>query len=355
VTPPPPPPGDTTPPTLTIANHASEVTASGNITFDFTFSEDVGTSFAASDVVVSGGSAGAFTRISPTVYSLVVIPAALASGTAAVSVPVGAFSDPSGNANLALSQASQAYDTTHAGWNMVWSDEFDTPGLPDASKWDYDTGRNREGWFNDEKQYYSRERLENAKVEGGNLIITARKEALSSAPDWGGQQYTSARLLTRGKASWTYGLMEVRAKLPCGVGTWPAIWMLGTGGRWPDDGEIDIMEQVGRDPNVILGTVHTLSGFGGGGVGDRTTLTDACTAFHTYRLTWTSDKIIMGVDGADYFTYAKTAGASNAQWPFDRPQFMILNLAIGGTLGGAIDNSIFPREMQVDFVRVYQR
>jgi beta-glucanase (GH16 family) len=131
--------------------------------------------------------------------------------------------------------------------------------------------------------------------------------------------------------------------------------MLGTGGRWPDDGEIDIMEQVGSDPSVILGTVHTLSGFGGGGHGGRTTLADvSCADFHTYRLTWTSDKIIFGVDGVDYYTYAKPVGATNAEWPFDRPQFLILNVAIGGTLGGAIDNSIFPREMQVDFVRIYQ-
>ena len=114
-------------------------------------------------------------------------------------------------------------DTTLAGWTLVWSDEFSTAGLPDATRWDYDTDRNRTGWFNGELQYYARERLENAKVEGGSLVITARRENLTSASDYGGQNYTSARLVTRGKAAWKYGFFEVRAKLPCGGGAWPAI------------------------------------------------------------------------------------------------------------------------------------
>ena len=131
------------------------------------------------------------------------------------------------------------------GWTLVWNDEFDVNGLPDASKWGYDTERNQLGWYNNEKQYYSANRLANASVQNGMLTITARKESLTGAADYGGQSYTSARLITRGKASWTYGFSEVRAKLPCSLGTWPAIWMLGTKGSWPDDGEIDIMEQRG--------------------------------------------------------------------------------------------------------------
>ena len=143
---------------------------------------------------------------------------------------------------------------------LVWSDEFETPGLPDATKWAHDTARNRDGWFNNELQYYADRRPENARVENGRLVITARQERLSSAPDFGSQNYTSARLITQGLASWTYGHFEVRAKLPCGLGTWPAIWMLGTGGRWPDDGEIDIMEQRGTSAlakREVLGTLHT--------------------------------------------------------------------------------------------------
>ena len=176
---------------------------------------------------------------------------------------------------------------------LVWSDEFSVNGLPDANKWDYDTDRNKAGWYNNELQYYARDRLENARVEGGRLIITARREDLSSAADWGGQHYTSARLLTRGKASWTYGFVEVRAKLPCALGTWPAIWMLGTGGTWPDDGEIDIMEQRGTsavEKGRVLGTIHTraynyFNGTLGPGQGSNTAVPDACTAFHNYQLT----------------------------------------------------------------------
>ena len=122
--------------------------------------------------------------------------------------------------------------TLPAGYTLVWSDEFNTTGLPDAAKWNYDTGRNKAGWYNNELQYYSAARLENAELRDGNLVITARKERMSSAADWGGQPYTSARLLTAGKAAWTYGYFEIRAKLPCGKGTWPAIWTLGSGGDW---------------------------------------------------------------------------------------------------------------------------
>ncbi len=243
-----------------------------------------------------------------------------------------------------------------AGWVLVWSDEFDVNGLPDSSRWDYDTDRNAQGWYNSELQYYARARPENARVEGGRLIITARRENLTSASDYGGQNYTSARLVTRGKAQWTYGFVQVRAKLPCGVGTWPAIWMLGSKGAWPDDGEIDIMEQTGRAPTQILGTVHTKAYNGSIGTqkGSSTTLSDACSAFHNYQLTWTADKIQMGVDDVNYFEYANPKTNDYNQWPFGNPQYLLLNLAIGGTLGGSVDNAIFPVQMEVEHVRVYQ-
>ena len=250
--------------------------------------------------------------------------------------------------------------TTVAGWTLVWSDEFNVDGLPDSAKWDYDTDRNKVGWFNGELQYYARDRPENARVEGGSLVITARRENLTSASDYGGQNYTSARLVTRDKASWTYGFVEVRAKLPCGGGTWPAIWTLGTGGRWPEDGEIDLMEQTGANKGQVLGTIHTraynyYNGSLGVGQGSATPVADACTAFHKYQLTWDANAVTIGVDGSNYFTFAKAPGAANDRWPFDNPQYLLLNLAVGGVLGGAVDNASFPNRMEVDYVRVYQR
>ena len=250
--------------------------------------------------------------------------------------------------------------TTLAGWTLVWSDEFNVDGLPDSAKWDYDTDRNKVGWFNGELQYYARDRPENARVEGGSLVITARRENLTSASDYGGQNYTSARLVTRDKASWTYGFVEVRAKLPCGGGTWPAIWTLGTGGRWPEDGEIDLMEQTGANKGQVLGTIHTrawnyYNGSLGVGQGSATPVADACTAFHKYQLTWDANAVTIGVDGSNYFTFAKAPGAANDRWPFDNPQYLLLNLAVGGVLGGAVDNASFPNRMEVDYVRVYQR
>jgi beta-glucanase (GH16 family) len=241
-----------------------------------------------------------------------------------------------------------------AGYQLVWSDEFDQPGLPDVTRWDYDTDRNRLGWYNNERQYYARGRAENAVVSGGQLLITARKESLSSAADWGGQAYTSARLLTRGKAAWTYGFFEVRAKLPCGVGTWPAIWTLGTGGRWPQDGEIDIMEQVGSNPSRVFGTVHTQAGYAGNSRSGGIQITDACTAFHNYQMTWTADAIEFAVDGLVYHRYPNPRSGV-AAWPFDAPQYLLLNIAIGGDLGGPVDDRIFPVTMAIEHVRVYRK
>lgn len=250
-----------------------------------------------------------------------------------------------------------------AGMTLVWSDEFDTPGLPDPGKWLHDTERNRAGWYNNELQYYADRRLENARVENGRLLITARQERLTSAPDFGGQNYTSARLITRGLASWTYGFFEVRAKLPCGLGTWPAIWMLGTGGRWPDDGEIDIMEQRGTSDAAkreVLGTVHTAAyNWQGGSLGvargASTALPDACTRFNNYQMSWDADRITIGVNDVNYFEFRNPKNGDRTQWPFDAPQYMILNVAMGGDLGGAVNNSQLPAVMEVEYVRVYQR
>lgn len=246
---------------------------------------------------------------------------------------------------------------------LVWSDEFDSGDLPDARKWVHDTERNKLGWYNNELQYYAANRPENARVENGRLIITARQETLSSTSDWKDQTYTSARLITRGLASWTYGYFEVRAKLPCGLGTWPAIWMLGSGGTWPDDGEIDIMEQRGTSAAAkreVLGTLHTRAYNWSGGTlgvarGAATPLPDACTNFNNYQMIWDANRIAIGVNGTHYFEFRNPNNGDRAQWPFDAPQFMILNLAIGGDLGGAVDNAALPAVMEVEYVRVYQR
>ena len=244
---------------------------------------------------------------------------------------------------------------------LVWSDEFDVAGLPDAGRWSYDTERNSAGWYNNELQYYSNARPENSRVDNGMLVITARREDLSTLglPDWSGQKYSSARLITRDRASWTYGFIEVRAKLPCGTGTWPAIWMLSTPPQtaWPDDGEIDIMEHVGFDPGVVHGTVHT-------GAYNHTrnnqrsatkTVADACNEFHRYQLNWTRTRITIGIDDRNYYQYSND-DSGNAEWPFDSPQFLILNIAVGGDWGGqmGVNDSVFPVQMEVDYVRVYQ-
>jgi len=243
-----------------------------------------------------------------------------------------------------------------AGWKLVWSDEFEQAGLPSADKWMFDTERNKAGWYNNERQYYSKDRLENARVADGKLTITALKEQLSSAPDFGGQAYTSARLLTRGKASWTYGFFEIRAKLPCGLGTWPAIWMLGTKGAWPEDGEIDIMEHVGKNKGQILGSAYTHFYNWANGTGNTkaTTVNDACDVFHNYQLYWDQNQLAIAVDDKYYFQFVNAKTGDYKKWPFDQLQYLILNLAIGGDLGGAVDDSIFPSRFEIDYVRVYQ-
>ena len=354
-----PTPVDSTPPAVTISSSAAGITATGKVTFTFRFSENVGTSFTVEDVQLTQGTVSAFERVSGMLASAQVTPPANMLGSLQVTVAASSVADAAGNGNLQRVALSQPFDTralpngVPAGHVLVWSDDFDTDGLPDPARWDYDTDRNRLGWYNNELQYYARDRAENARVIGGRLQITARRENLAAFGDWGGQRYSSARLVTRGRASWTHGFFEIRAKLPCGQGTWPAIWMLGTGGTWPDDGEIDIMEQVGSAPTRILGTIHTLES-GGPGTGSATQVPDACKAFHDYQLTWAPGEIQIGVDNRVYYR-ATDSGRGLAAWPFEAPQYLLLNLAIGGTLGGAVDDSIFPVTMEIDHVRVYQR
>ena len=282
------------------------------------------------------------------VASLVVRDAALSSAAATVTV-------------IASGGTLVNSGTVPAGYTLVWSDEFTSSAaqLPDASKWAYDTSQNSAGWYNNELQYYASGRTQNSVLQGGKLTITARKESLAgTVGDWGGQQYTSARLFTKGKASWTYGFFEIRAKLPCGAGTWPAIWTLGsTVNTWPAQGEIDIMEQTGRDKGAVSGTIHTLAGSGANGSTASTPLADACTAFHNYQIKWTANAIAFYVDGVAYRpAYVNPSpGVANNAWPFDKPQYLLLNLAVGGDLGGAVnDATLSTTSLEVDYVRVYQ-
>jgi DUF1680 family protein/beta-glucanase (GH16 family) len=255
-------------------------------------------------------------------------------------------------------------------WKLVWSDEFNEPGFPDPEKWSYETGF----IANNEAQFYTRERKENARVEGGMLTIEARKERwpnpafdpAKKASSRGRRnveaaEYTSARLITRGKAAWTYGRIEARAKLPNGRGTWPAIWTLGTNiGEvgWPACGEIDIMENVGFEPGVIHANIHTkkYNHMAGTNKGDKISIADASSAFHVYAVEWDARQMDFFVDGRRYFTY-RNEGSGEAAWPYDKEQFLILNLAIGGDWGGqkGIDNRIFPQRLLIDYVRVYQK
>ena len=247
-----------------------------------------------------------------------------------------------------------------AGYSLIWADEFNTDGLPNPTKWTYDTYRNKDGWWNAEEQYYAKGRPQNARIEEGHLIIEARKdgEQLKDYPDYGGQDYSSARLFTKGKSSWRYGYFEIRAKLPCGRGLWPAIWTLPEEpGKWPDSGEIDIMEYVGHLSETFHATIHTAdyNHINKTEVGEKLKVKTACKAFHTHSLLWTADAIEVALDGVPYFKYENNDQGDGA-WPFDRAHHLILNLAIGGNWAGrkGIDAKAFPARMEVDYVRVYQ-
>ena len=236
----------------------------------------------------------------------------------------------------------------------VWQDEFEYSGKPDPAKWGYELGGS--GWGNNELQNYTNN-LENAQVKDGHLVITARKETS------GTRQFSSARLLTKGKGDFLYGKIEVKAKLPTGVGTWPAIWTLATDSNygssyWPDNGELDIMEHVGFDQNKIHANIHTKA-FNhtiGTNKGSEIEVPTASTEFHVYTCEWQPDYIAFAVDGKQYFRFDRIASYNWSQWPFDRKQFLLLNIAVGGNWGGqkGVDENIFPQSMVVDYVRVYE-
>lgn len=235
---------------------------------------------------------------------------------------------------------------------LLWSDEFSQE--LDTLKWTVITGSGCPdlcGWGNNEQQVYAHAK-ENLRIEEGVLVLEAQHA--------GEGIFSSARISTRGKAHWQYGYIEVKAKLPQGRGTWPAIWMLPEVfqyGNWPHSGEIDIMEHVGYDPGVIHGTVHTgaFNHIKGTQKGKQVQVSSFASEFHVYAVNWLEDRIEFYVDDALYHVFYNT-GEGTEDWPFDHPFYLLLNVAVGGNWGGkeGVDSLVFPQRMEIDYVRVYQ-
>ena len=235
------------------------------------------------------------------------------------------------------------------GWTLVWQDEFDDEQI-DRQNWTFDIGGH--GWGNGEMQYYT-DRSENARLENGLLVVEARQEKYS------GSYYTSARLKSQALQEFQYGRMEARLKVPEGKGFWPAFWMLGSNflqAGWPHCGEIDIMEYIGREPDLIMGTLHG-PGYSGalGFSGWNRQTYNIFDDFHTFGIEWDQDQITWFYDGEAYHTM-KREDVGSRPWVFDQPFFFILNLAVGGTLGGMVSpTTVFPAQYLVDYVRVYEK
>lgn len=256
--------------------------------------------------------------------------------------------------NTALAQ-SAAYKGGSVHYKkLVWADEFNYNEMPDSSKWSYENGYLR----NKEMQYYTNARKQNAAVKNGYLTITAINDSLQI--DTHVYPVTSASLITKGKKEWTYGRIEVRAKIPSSLGTWPAIWTLGSNidtADWPACGEIDILEHVGYVPDTVHFNVHTekFNHVKKTGKGIKIHYPAPYNNFHIYAIEWFKDHIDWYMDATKVFTY-KNDGGGPAAWPFDKPQYLILNLAFGGAWGGSkgVDISSLPQKLLVDYVRVYQ-
>ena len=237
---------------------------------------------------------------------------------------------------------------------LAWSDEFDgnAGDAPDSTRWVHETGG--DGWGNNELEFYTG-RTDNSTLDGaGHLVITAKSES------FGGRAYTSARLKTQGRFAQRYGRFEARVRLPTTSGIWPAFWMLGDNiGQvgWPNSGEIDILELIGKQPNVVYGTAH---GGGTGGHwsnGGSRTLPNGSFSddFHVFAVTWTPDSIQWSLDGVPYHSVTPNELKPGQSWAFDHPFFLLLNVAVGGNWPGSPDaTATFPQQMTVDYVRVYK-
>ncbi len=241
-----------------------------------------------------------------------------------------------------------------AGWKLVWADEFNGTGLVDETIWNYEKGFVR----NKEAQYYTDKRAENVVMRDGNLVITARKEDFKE--NGKESKYTSGSIKTKGKKDFKYGRIEVRAKLPIGQGNWPAIWMMGIEGGWPKCGEIDIMEHVWAQSNTVHATVHWSDPVKGkkernGHTSKGGKLQDQkpYMAFHIYAVEWNEKQMKFFYDDTLYFTYDMDLAGTGAENPFRKQHYLLINLAIGGSWGGKIDDAIFPCEYLIDYVRYY--
>lgn len=261
------------------------------------------------------------------------------------------------DAGIGVALQDQAV-TAHPA-ELVWSDEFNTPNgsAPDPQKWTYDLGG--KGWGNQELETYSN-RPQNVYIHNGMLVIQARKETLAGK-DGVARDYTSARLKTRGLFSQTYGRIEARIKIPSGQGLWPAFWMLGDDvdkAGWPRCGEIDIMENIGREPSVVHGTIHGPGYSGARGISAAYSMPGGgrfADDFHIYAVEWRPQEIQFFVDGNLYTTVLPTNLPHGARWVFDHPFFIILNVAVGGGWPGNPDaTTTFPQTMEIDYVRVYK-
>ena len=234
-------------------------------------------------------------------------------------------------------------------WELVWSEEFEYSGSPATENWDYEIGHVR----NYEMQYYT-DKLDNVRVEDGLCIITARLE--------GADSITSASINTLGKKDFLYGRIEVRAQIPSALGSWPAIWMMGTNRSelgWPACGEIDIMEHVGYDPDFIHATIHNTAYNHNLGTskGNMIEIKDPWADFHVYAVEWFEDHMDFFMDDSLYFTFENDMAGNNDTWPFDKPHYLLLNLAYGGMWGGqmGVDTTLLPLEYKIDYVRYYKQ
>lgn len=280
------------------------------------------------------------------IFSLVLLFSFIISGCESDTGPSGPVPEP----EVYCKAVGFEYDYDTLVYDLVWSDEFDGDTL-DLEKWNYEI--NGDGGGNNELQYYTDQ---NTIVEDSLLKIVAKKE------DYLGKEYTSSRVTST--FNFTYGIVEIRTKVPPGTGTWAANWMMPvntTYGIWPNSGEIDIMEFVGYSPETIHGTIHTklYNHKDGTQQGDSVYIENLVNDFHTYKVEWLPDKLIFSVDDVEYFTFNPGKYQScpeYREWPFDQPFYIILNTAIGGDWGGAagVDDSIFPTTMEIDYVRVYQ-
>lgn len=253
------------------------------------------------------------------------------------------------------SESSDKNTATNNNFELVWQDEFNYTGLPDSTLWKYDTEGNSAGWGNNEEQYYTIANKENAWVENGTLKITAHHK------NFKGKEFTSARLISI--ADWKFGRVEINAKIPDARGTWSALWMMPgnwtfNDGNWPDIGEIDIMEHVGHNLGVVHASAHSKD-YQWQKQSQKTAIISVPNVeedFHSYILEWDSILMKVFVDDSLYFEY-KNEGLGETKWPYNKPFYLIMNIAVGGAWGNVegINADAFPQTMEIDYVRVYQK